>query len=296
MNYRQLCEHRAPVRTHLDFFESLHWPREAFVPPIGHSFYRQSFGAPPNSAELGICDGMNNCHMTESWTSVLERSINPHVPRLSSGMPIVNPYVSLRLPLEVQPSMQQTSIDDSYSHRTQKACASWRNFQVSKPINRHPVDPNCDNSGEEKVSSQKRLAQRLKCFDDSEVVINEEKIQTSVKFQDKNKRVDFKINFRRENRKVDGCFHNDESKSPVGAMSNVAVPPPKKKWIRHYMTGKILTNFVRTARGDCRFWEVFIRKASFKGYAFHEKTLLSNSLRTDPGCDVVMQSHGLFSE
>lgn len=278
-NCRQFYEQRAPIRTQLNFFEPLHWPREAFVPSTGHPVYRQGFGALPNSAELGICDGMNNCHMTESWTSVLARSINPHVQRLSSEVPIVNPYVSLRLPFEVQPSMQQATIDDSFSHRTLKASATWRDFEFTKPNPRHPIAPHCANLGEAKIPSQKRLAQRLKCFD-SEVVINEEKIQTSVKFQDRNQRQDFKVNFRRKNRKVDGCFHNDDGKSPVDTMSNVAVPSPKKKWIRHYMTGKILTDFVRSlgvtvlrsrVPGNLYF-QSFVQKS----LAFREKTLFLN--------------------
>lgn len=248
-NYRQFYEYRAPVRTQLNVLEQLHWPREAFIPPISHSLYRQSFIVPPNTAELGICDGMSNCHMTESWTSVLGRPINPPVPRISNDMPIVNPYVSLQTPFEVHPSMHPGAIDNSYSQRSRKAGSAWLDFEFAKPSPRKQAAPSRAEPMEEKVLRQKRLTQCLKCFDDSEVVISEEKIQTSVKFQDRNKRVDFKIKFREENRKLDGCFHNDESKSPADTMSNVAVPPPKKKWIRHYMTGKILTDFVRIARG-----------------------------------------------
>lgn len=241
-NYRQFYEYRAPVRTQLNALESLHWPREAFIPPISHSLYRQSFIVAPNSAELGICDGMSNCHMNESWTNVLGRPINPPAPRHSSEMPIVNPYMSLRTTFEAHPSVHQSAIEDSYSRRSRKASSAWLDFEFAKPSPPHQASLTRPEQRAEKVSRQKRLTQCLKCYDNSEVVMVEEKIQTSVKFQDRNKRVDFKIRFREENRKVDGCFHNDESKSPAAA-SNVAVPPPKKKWIRHYMTGKILTDF-----------------------------------------------------
>lgn len=58
--------------------------------------------------------------------------------------------------------------------------------------------------------------------------------KSSIKFQDRNKKLDFKKNFRDENLKVDGCFHRESSSNS----SSEAVAPPKKKWIRHYMTGK----------------------------------------------------------
>lgn len=69
-----------------------------------------------------------------------------------------------------------------------------------------------------------------------------EKITTSIKYQDRNKKLNFKINFRNEQRQVNGCFHRDDklaTKTSSDAYIHKVDSQPKKKWIRHYMTGKM---------------------------------------------------------
>jgi hypothetical protein len=65
------------------------------------------------------------------------------------------------------------------------------------------------------------------------------KIKTSIKYQDRNKKLDFKKNFRDENRKVNGCFYDSERISPKYRDNHCDAisAPPKKKWLKsHYST------------------------------------------------------------
>lgn len=65
---------------------------------------------------------------------------------------------------------------------------------------------------------------------------HKEKVKISVKFQDRNNnKLDFKVNFHDVKRKADVSFHSGDS----GKSSEASPHPPKKKWIRHYMTGKV---------------------------------------------------------
>lgn len=64
-----------------------------------------------------------------------------------------------------------------------------------------------------------------------------ERVTISIKYQDRNK-LEFGRNFRDENRRVNGCPHRDD-KLANKTSSDASAPSPKKKWIRHYMTGKV---------------------------------------------------------
>lgn len=214
----------------------------AFNPLTLPQFYHRSF---PRNADNGICDGMNDCHLTETCVNYANYvNFRPNFAELS----VLNPYVLPRLPNELQTSSDALMKDTLYQE--QSALHNQKYFS-----NVHCVTPPKDHVHPQQQLLQggfSRLAELnykpslhheaplIELSVDCTTSMNEheERVKTSIKFQDRNKKLDFKVNFRDENRKLNGCFYRDNSKSPNDAASSLAAPPPKKKWIRHYMTGK----------------------------------------------------------
>jgi hypothetical protein len=202
-------------------------------------FYHHSF---PRTFESGICDGMNNCHLSTAFMP--NQSMN--------DIPILNPYVPLRLPIELQTTsngvlkgtfyhQQNASLNQEYL-RNVYCMNQFKNVELKDRI--HPQHQLLQNgfSRIDDLSYETPLRHDNPPIDIADNCAirmdeHEERVNTSIKFQDRNKKLDFKTNFRDENRKVNGCFYRDDSKSPQEAPMSL-VAPPKKKWIRHYMTGE----------------------------------------------------------
>lgn len=214
-------------------------------PPVFSPYYHHSFSRVGDS---GICDGMNNCHLTESWASYMH-----HQP--INDIPILNPYVPLRMPIELQTTSngvlrgtfyhQQNALLNQEYLRNVYSVNQFKNVELKDRA--HPQHQLMQDGfsrlaelnyepplrhDEPSVEAPNNCATNMN--------EHEERVKTSIKFQDRNKKLDFKVNFRDENRKLNGCFHRDDSKSPnVSVANSSSAAPPKKKWIRHYLTGKV---------------------------------------------------------
>jgi hypothetical protein len=221
--------------------------------PIQSSQYLSPLLYQPNhsrgliSSDNGICDGMNNCHLTESWAGYMKQQTTLPITQISNNIPILNPYVPLNRPIELK-----TSTNDILNATLYQQPNFLFNQDCLTNSNYLNHTRNIGVNGQ--IHTQQQLYQggfsRLTEFNydatsnqynslgelsaDCAMNEHEERVKTSIKFQDRNKKLDFKVNFRDENRKVNGCFHREDSKSPN------AVAAPKKKWIRQHMTGNAL--------------------------------------------------------
>ena len=206
-----------------------------------HKSHIDSSTFPPfyisHTSESGICDGMNNCHLKAAECTA-NYSMN--------DIPILNPYVPTQLPVELQTTsdgvlkgtlyhQQNAFLNQEY---VRHACCvnQFENIELENGF--QPQQQFLQN-GFLRFDDLGKLP--LDISNDCVIEMNEERVNTSIKFQDRNKKLDFKTNFRDENRKSDGCFsrESDEISSPpkkAFLMTSVA-PTPKKKWILHYLTG-----------------------------------------------------------
>lgn len=195
-------------------------------------FYEHSQGMISN--DKGICEGMINCHLTDAWSSLMHPPFRYPVTHVLNKTPILGSYLTRNV----------STLTQTYpSGFTNGACHEQVKSNYVNPLikpHRQPIQErqlnraelNCEQSLDNNDDPIRR--QYFVCT--TSVNEQSEKITTSIKYQDRNKKLDFKVNFRDENRKVNGCFHRDD-KQPS---SDASVPPPKKKWIRHYMSGKPL--------------------------------------------------------
>lgn len=312
-----------------------------------------SIATTSSASENGICDGMNDCHLTDSWVKYMNQHVNLPISHIANQIPILNSYIPLSTPdsvaLELQSlknnlyqqqnyllhrnylngasagnitvgggyylndhqrykfvnmtdnnnsvlqifNPQQQLFRDGFSRRaeldyeetnnhsnkksesknneniyendnqrchskdkiklnnlTDDAVASTSSrssssFVVTNKISNNMLSNNIKNG---KLSSTKN--------DDIDSNNEEEKIQNlfhyqrqqssyrhnriktpCIKYQDRNKKLDFKIKFRDENRKINGCFYDSENKlSPKNQRNNEHAAAPKKKWIKNYLT------------------------------------------------------------
>lgn len=206
-------------------------------PPVFTPYYHQSF---LRAVDSGICDGMNNCHLTESWDSYMS-----HQPMPMNDIPILNPYVPLRLPIEMQ-TTSNSLLKGSFYHQ-QNAPVNQEHLRNVCCVNQfqdpqHQLMQNGFSRLHELTYEpplhHDRPSVEAPNYCATNMNEHEERVKTSIKFQDRNKKLDFKINFRDENRKLNRCFHRDDSKSP-NVINSSSAAPPKKKWIRHYLDGKV---------------------------------------------------------
>lgn len=216
------------------------------------------------TTDVGICVGMSNCHLTENSCdgmnglltndySILQH-YHPH--SVSSVMPTPSNgyqnnyhlnkeqiqevcYLNRFKYIEVNQCSQASAIDKNLEHMYQRSSCNKFLTNIFKSNN---YEMNfMENSSHHASYNQK--------------------ITTSIKYQDRNGKLDFKAKFLEANRKYNGCFHeatiNDYSKMrstdnptensiPAEIMGSdvtaefVASAPPKKKWIRHYLKGEYL--------------------------------------------------------
>lgn len=258
MNNRNVFNnHSNGAPTGANFFDTHLLPTELLrLPTLNLSAHRHTYDRGLISTESGICDEMNNCHLTETWAGFINQETDLPLARMSPEIPILNPYVPLRLPIELQTNSSRI-IEATALHHHQNA--TLENFTRKKSLPSH-LEAYGSSLNSYPHPQQKLMREGFSRLDElnyesSQVeshensitsayaggsvmslpIEYEKRIKTSIKFQDRNKKLDFKVNFRDENRKLDGCFHREDSKSPKAL--TFAVAPPKKKWIRHYLTG-----------------------------------------------------------
>lgn len=224
-------------------------------------------------SDTSICDGMNNCHLTDSWANYMDDHNNSPLTRISSSMPILNSYLPA-LELQVSSSSYHLHQQHQFHHHELQQQHSYylqyKNYLESlyNSLNHYKYVKMTENSTPEAHPQQFLMRDGFsrrdeldyeqtkaensylddKAPDDANnATINaiepdfHQKIKTCIKYQDRNKKLDFKVNFRDENRKVNGCFYDSESISPGSRdyTMNVSLAPPKKKWLKtHYLTSQ----------------------------------------------------------
>lgn len=201
--------------------------------------------------DSGICDGMNNCHLTDSWVNFMNQHVNLPITQITNQIPILNSYMPT--PLKLHPNdfyhhavyhknylesiyeRQKSIVAESVSSHPQQHLYR-EDFQqrIEATTNNHPINKS------ETIYQNNSMSQRRQSKDNNELSDDEmHGAKICIKFQDRNKKLDFKTNFRDENRKINGCFYdseNDLSPRMRSEASSAAVAPPKKKWIKDYMT------------------------------------------------------------
>ncbi|CRK88413.1 CLUMA_CG002191, isoform A [Clunio marinus] len=201
----------------------------------------------------GICECMNNCHLTDSWMPYLKQENNFNCnTQLSNNIPILNSYAPTRQLIELQttanvspyPSIFYNNVDYTTRSLCVNPTSSFKArdqnyFQqhdfLQEDISRYGK-LNYDTTSYHHYYNQPQINSQNSLTPNGTIKY-EERTKTSIKFQDRNKKLDFKTSFREENCKVNGCFHHEETSSSVELTSDVFATP-KKKWIRNYITGK----------------------------------------------------------
>lgn len=218
------------------------------TPPIFGN--HQQFTSPPDS---GICDGMNNCHLADSWVNYMNQHVNLPITQITNQIPILNSYMPTALKLHPNEFYQQavyhkTYLESIYEHQKSIVAESFagnsqpRQFfrddltqlNIQASTNDHQINKS------ETIYENNLTPQTIQSRDYKEISDDEmHGAKICIKFQDRNKKLDFKKNFRDENRKINGCFYdseNDLSPKLRSESLSAAVAPPKKKWIKNYMT------------------------------------------------------------
>lgn len=200
------------------------------------------------SSDSATCDGMFNCHLTKFLPSLMRRQT--HYP--AYGLTDVHDVPTLGS------FTYQSPINESLIH----PCVSFNGTFCDQPTPKAFPKPIIYNYNPQPQFTQPRFSNenrfigeaaldrvnglnKQNYFRSTKVNKQSENAKASVKYQDRNKKLDFKINFRDEHRKVNGCFHRDD-KLANKTKSDASAPPPKKMWIRHYMTGKSETYLFTT--------------------------------------------------
>lgn len=202
------------------------------------------------STDSGICDRMFNCHLTDTWTGYMNQQINLPITQISNDIPILNSYVPMRMPIELQTTTNGVSKGPAHhlsafpndEYLKNVYCANHLKSDDMRSMI-HPQQQLLQDGfsrlaelNYEPQSDNRQYDTSLMTTPAAEKIAHADQVHSRIKFQDRNKKLDFKVNFRDENRKANGCFHREVSKSLSTA------GPPKKKWIRHYMTGNSQAN------------------------------------------------------
>lgn len=217
------------------------------------------------SSDNVICDEMKDCHLTDSWVN---QHVNLPLSHIANQIPILNSYIpheyhSYQNNLYQQQNylLHRNYLNRYYLNERYKYVSMTDNnnsVMQAHPqqqlfydgFSRHAeldyeVTNHQQNNKAESINNIYESSQECHSKETSELnQKNEEeslydykmqKIKTCIKFQDRNKKLDFKTNFRDENRKINGCFFdNDKRFSPTNRDKHVAAP--KKKWIKNYLT------------------------------------------------------------
>jgi hypothetical protein len=221
----------------------------------------------------GICDRMNDCHLTDPWINYMKQHVNFPITHIANQIPILNSYVPLSSAAfelktsypnnnyyhhdhnlmqnsllsgmylnehykclnmtddsEMPAHPQQQLFCDGFSHRHSELDYEETNddHQQNKPEQNNDIYENSKT-----MSPTRRNSKDNRALSDEDRYHHRLRIKTSIKFQDRNKKLDFKTNFRDENRKVNRCFYDNEKLSPKNIINGHSAP--KKKWIKHYM-------------------------------------------------------------
>ncbi len=180
-------------------------------------------------AETGICDGMNDCHLADNWVNFMNQHLHLPITHFAGQIPILNSYmpsISNVYHYQHHAMYQKTHLENSFECQTQNQL----NYEPSAEEslrNNHQKD------------NEKSEQQCKETYDnESEYFISGDHCgaTASIKYQDRCKKIDFKKNFRDENRKINGCFYDSENDSKSRSEAAAVVPPPKKKWIKNYLT------------------------------------------------------------
>lgn len=199
------CCSEASTKSQAFVFNCPNSENESFHRSNVSNQFRFDFDRGLISSDSGLCAGFNNCNL-----------INFSSAQLSSETPTLNPYFPPRDSNQCQPGSFE--VFHASSHQSSQERLSRFEEQTSdSPPKRYQLNvPRKDSSGF--------------VVDAIESAEYREKINPSVEFQDRSK----KLNFCDQNRTVDECGHLDDNRKPSEDLPH----PPKKKWIRHYMTGK----------------------------------------------------------
>lgn len=231
---------------------------------IGYFNWRSSSN--PNETN-GLCDGMDKCHLTESWRYKCNLSNQLPITHFSCDPFLVNQYVPSHFAIEFQ-----TISNDIYK-------GTYYRHGYSAPPER-PTAFNMPKLAESSTSllnkysyqqefsrlfdcnrSQVNLMQLRKKYPVNDKVLHSSSIHennSNVKFANKIKTLDFKVNFQEENHKINGCFYDQESKELMSQNRSKSkekkIAPPKKKWMKNFINGKYLTfNIKSVSASDISF-------------------------------------------
>lgn len=232
------------------------------TPPIYGNHLPQFTSAIPQSDSV-ICDGMNNCHLTDSWVNYMNQHVNLPITQITNQIPILNSYIptALRLPpffhQNYAASYHPNYLESIYERRKSEAPATAvteahpqqilcdgilrrveLNYEAS--TNDHPENNKSESNKtiyDDNSTLQRRHSKVNNELYDDKISVDRHASKMCIKFQDRNKKLDFKKNFRDENRKINGCFYDSENDlSPKMRNEGLTAAPPKKKWIQNYMT------------------------------------------------------------
>lgn len=200
-----------------------------------------------------LCDGMDNCHLTTFHDKYKILQSTLPTTSFSRELFLVNQYVPSHFPIEFQTVSNDIYEGTFYRHgivpsTTQLPYYNESNYTgdvspiISNIFNRQEFSRLFDfNRSQLNLMHDYSLKEKL--FHSSDSLQN---INKNVKFQNKTKKLDFKINFKEENHKINGCFYDQESKTvpeehlPVDSCAFLLqkkIAPPKKKWMTNFING-----------------------------------------------------------
>lgn len=182
---------------------------KSFRPSLFHQF-RFGFDRGLITGDSGL--GLNDCHLTEAYPYFVNQLTWPQLSSFDTEAPILNPDFPPRDRSKhfYQPESLQV-VEASYHRLFRKGLSGFNELT-------------CDS---QPSHIQSNFSRKDSSSFAADLIESNNKVERSIRFQDRHSEVNC--------RKVDGCCHLDYARKPSEALSC----PPKKKWIRHYMTGKV---------------------------------------------------------
>jgi hypothetical protein len=239
---------------------------------------------PPSQSDYSICDSMNKCHLTETWAmnhqynlpiaqvpiltsfatlqSELELHVNPAICSFYHQQQFVDAPSQSHYLQQQQLLQQHHNYQTFYKHYLDRIYSSFEEYKCASKMadvqslnsegtsQQHPLNDDLprnegsyfeENMSENIYDSECRMSSDANDANEPEI---QHRIKTSIKFQDRNKKLDFKINFRDENRKINGCFYDSDRISPRSRSVGTTIAPPKKKWLKtHFLSSQAGRHF-----------------------------------------------------
>lgn len=230
------------------------------------------------ATDVGICMGMSNCHLTESSNDGFNSL-------MSTDYSILQQYHPQALS-QIVPS-PANGYKNNYTlnqEQIEEVCYLSRfNYVTNSHLDKYICMDGRQTENSYQRSNCNKLLTNIFKSNNYEMDFDEDpasprtsynhRITTSIKYQDKNRKLDFKANFLEENKKINGCFHEHVhvngckisncmgnrsplppsvdtetdtiTKSQFASSADItadvaSTAPPKKKWIRHYLKGEYL--------------------------------------------------------